>query len=61
LAKKEKPFEYGNVNKECLIVAGVAVFNKLKKKTIICYAIHEAQLSRSTVANGVGCMPDENN
>jgi hypothetical protein len=35
-----------------------AVFNEFKE-TDICYAIHEAQLSRSTVENGVGCMPDD--
>jgi hypothetical protein len=38
LAKK-KPFEDGNVIKECLVAAGNSLFNEFKNKTEICNAI----------------------
>jgi hypothetical protein len=60
LAKTKKPFEDGNVIKECLVVAGDSLFNEFKYKTEICNAIKEVQLSRSTVTRRVECMSDDN-
>jgi hypothetical protein len=55
----KKPFENGNVIKECLVVAGDSIFNEFKNKTEICNAIKEVQLSRSTVTRRVECMSDD--
>jgi hypothetical protein len=33
LAKKKKPFEEGNVIRECFVVAGDSLFNEFKNKT----------------------------
>jgi hypothetical protein len=59
LAKKKKPFEDGNVIKECLVVAGDSLFNEFKNKTGMCNAIKEVQLSRNTVTRRVECMSDD--
>jgi hypothetical protein len=59
LAKKKKPFEDGNVIKECLVVAGDLLFNEFKNKTALCSAIKEVQLSRSTVTRRVEYMSDD--
>jgi hypothetical protein len=59
LSKKKKPFEDGNVIKECLVVAGDSLFNEFKNKTEICNAIKGVQLSRSTVTRRVECMSDD--
>jgi hypothetical protein len=58
LAKK-KPFEDGNMIKECLVVAGNSLCNEFKNKTEICNAIKEVQLSQSTVTRRVEYMSDD--
>jgi hypothetical protein len=58
LAKKKKPFEDGNVIKECLVVAGNSLLNEFKNKTEMCNTNKEVQLSRSTVTRRLECMSD---
>jgi hypothetical protein len=59
LAKKKKPFEDGEVIKECLVVAVDSLFNEFKNKTEICNAIKEVQLARSSVTRRMEYMSDD--
>jgi hypothetical protein len=59
MVKKKKPFEDGNVIKECLVVAGDSLFNEFKNKTEISNASKEVQLSQSTITRRVECMSDD--